>query len=238
MSVWVWVALILGLAAFTQSLTGFGVALVSMPLLSMVIGVKQAAPLVALISLFVEVGILWRYRAHLALRPVLHLAVASFFGVPLGVWGLRHLPERPVAMGLGVVLAGYGLYALAGWRLPKLEGKGWAWGAGWLSGVLGGAYNASGPPVILYGHARQWPPARFKANLQAYFLLNSSLVFLTHLAAGTIRPSTWRLAAWSLPALAAGLVLGATMDRWLSPSAFRKMVLIALVLLGARMLWG
>jgi len=230
-----WIACVLFLSAFTQSLTGFGLALVSMPLLSLLIGLRQATPLVAVISIFVEIVLLWRYRDHLSGEPVLHLILASLVGVPLGVVFLRHLPERVMLGGLGLVLAGYGAYALAGWRLPALNGRGWAWLMGLVAGALGGAYNTSGPPVILYGHAKGWPPAQFKANLQAFFLVSSSMVFLSHWLAGTIQPLTWRQAAFSMPAMAVGLWLGGQMDRLLSPERFRQIVLIALVVLGVRM---
>ncbi len=230
-------AMILALAAFTQSLTGFGLALVSMPLLSMVMSLPQATALVAVVSLGVEVVILWQHRAHLRWQPVRRLILASWVGVPLGVVLLRRLPEAWLLHGLGALLAGYGLYALSGKPLPRLQGKGWGWAAGLVAGALGGAYNTSGPPVILYGHARGWPPQVFKANLQAFFLASSSMVFGAHLLAGDIGSATWLQAAAALPALAVGLWLGHRAAAFLPPEGFRKLVLIALVLLGLKMLW-
>lgn len=231
-----WIAGVLFLAAFTQSLTGFGLALVSMPLLSIAVGLKQATPLVAVISVMVEVVLLWRYRHALDVRPVARLILASMLGVPLGVLFLRQVPERWALGGLGVVLSGYGLYSLLGWRLPRLEGRFWPWGMGLLAGALGGAYNTSGPPVIVYGHARRWAPVRFKANLQAFFLVNSGMVFLSHWWAGTIRPATWRWALLSVPAMGVGIWLGGRLDRLLSPERFRQLVLVVLVVLGVRMM--
>ncbi len=231
------IAGVLFLAALTQSITGFGLALVSMPLLSLLIGLPQATALVAVISVVVETGLLRRYWASLRWQPVWRLIVASFLGVPLGVVFLKRLPEDLMMAGLGLLLAGYGLYGLAGWRLPQLRARIWAWLMGLLAGALGGAYNTSGPPVILYGHARRWPPAEFKANLQAFFLTNSTVVFLSHLGAGDITAATWRQTLWALPALLLGLWLGGYADRLLSPQRFRQIVLAALVLLGLRMMF-
>ncbi len=229
-------AAVLLLAAFTQSLTGFGLALVSMPLLSMVMSLPQATALVAAVSLGVEMVILWQHRAHLRWQPVRRLVLASFVGVPLGVILLRRLPEAWMLRGLGALLAAYGLYALSGKPLPDLQAPGWGWAAGFVAGALGGAYNTSGPPVILYGHARGWPPETFKANLQAFFLASSSMVFAAHLAAGDIGAATWKQAVFALPALALGLWLGRRAAAFLPPEGFRKMVLVALVLLGLKML--
>ncbi len=234
---WIAAAVILALAAFTQSLTGFGLALVSMPLLSMVMSLPQATALVAVVSLGVEVVILWQHRAHLRWQPVRRLILASWVGVPLGVVLLRRLPETWMLHGLGALLVAYGLYALSGKPLPTLQRPGWGWAAGLTAGALGGAYNTSGPPVILYGHARGWPPQAFKANLQAFFLASSSMVFGAHLVAGDISVATWAQAAAALPALALGLWAGHRAAAFLPPDGFRKVVLAALVLLGLKMLW-
>lgn len=233
-----WIIGVLFLAALTQSATGFGLALVSMPLLSLRLPLPQATALVATISMGVEIVILRRYWKHLHWGPVARLVVASLLGIPLGVTLLRRWPERILLAGLGVVLAGYALYALLGWRIPRLRAWFWPWLMGFLSGALGGAYNASGPPVILYGHAQEWPPAAFKANLQAFFLSSSTAVFVAHLMAGHIDALTWQRAAWAVPGLALGLWAGGRLDAYLSPARFRRLVLVALLLLGLRMLWA
>ena len=229
--------LVLGMAAFTQSLSGFGLALVSMPLLSLLISVPEATAWVAVISLFVEAWLLRRYWAHLQWKPVKHLLAASVVGVPVGVALLQRLPESALKQGLGGLLVAYSLYVLLGLQLSPLESRLWAWGAGFLAGAFGGAYNTSGPPVILYGHARRWAPEAFKANLQAFFLVSSGAVFLAHLALGDITAVTWRRALASLPALALGLWLGKTASTRLAPPRFRQLVLVMLLLLGIKMLF-
>lgn len=234
---WIYAASVLFLAAFTQSLTGFGLALVSMPLLSLRLGLPQATALVAVVSLFIEAAILRRYWRHLDGRPVRTLIAASLLGVPVGVVLLRYLPPAVMVTGLGLVLVGYSSYALLGWRLPPLRGRAWPWVMGLLAGALGGAYNTSGPPIILYGHAQAWPPPRFKANLQAFFLVNSGAVFLAHWLAGHVTVQVWAQAGVALPAMALGIWLGGGMDRWLSPAGFRRLVLVLLWVLGVKMLW-
>ncbi len=229
------VSAILFLAAFTQSLSGFGLALVSMPLLVPLVGIRTATPLVALISVFVEAGLLFHYRAALNLRTIWRLVASAVVGAPLGVILLTKVSERPAMIVLGIVIAGYALYALANFRLPRLDSPAWAFGAGLLAGMLGGAYNTSGPPVIIYGDCRRWPRDEFKSNLQGFFIVISASVFASHLVKGTITPEIWRYGIYSAPALAAGALLGFASDRWLSPQTFRKIVLLLLVVMGVRM---
>jgi len=134
---WLLVFAIVFFAIFTQSVIGFGLALISMPLLTAVLGIQTAAPLVALFAIVAEAILLIYYRTHLDLRVVWRLAIASVVGVPLGVLALRTVPEEIVLTVLGLVLAGYALYALFDFHLPEIRQPIWAYLAGFLAGVLG-----------------------------------------------------------------------------------------------------
>ena len=224
------------LALFTQSLSGFGLALVSMPLLVPLLGIQTAAPLVAIIALFGEIILLVYYREALNIGVLWRLAAASVIGIPLGVLVLRFAPERLILSLLGVIVAGYGLYALLNFRLPELIHPMWAYLAGFAAGLLGGAYNTSGPPVILYGHCRRWSRDSFKSNLQGFFALNSVVILLSHLLAGNYTADVWRLVPFGLGAAVIGILVGTRLDKRLNPDTFRKIVLILLLVLGLRLI--
>jgi hypothetical protein len=224
------------LAAFTQSLTGFGSALVSMAVLPGLIGIRTAAPLVTLITVTIDVVLLARYRQALNLRAIWRLVAALVLGVPLGILVLRRVEERFVLAILGAVIAGYALYALLSPRLPRLEHPAWAYGFGFIAGVLGGAYNTSGPPVVIFGNCRRWPPAEFKGNLQGFFLVNDLLVIAGHALSQNLTPLVLRDYLIVLPALIVGLFVGGRLDRRLDPALFRKIVLVLLVVMGLRLL--
>jgi uncharacterized membrane protein YfcA len=232
------VTLIIFFAIFVQSASGFGLALVSMPLLVGVIGVGTATPLVAMIGITAEFFLLRRYWQALNFTAVKRLSVASVVGIPLGVYVLRTVDGRIVTTILGVIVTGYALYALLAPRLPQLRQPGWAYGFGFLGGVLSGAYNTSGPPVIIYGTCRGWEPDTFKGNLQAYFLLNSLFTLTAHAISGNYTAVVWQNYLWALPGIALGLVVGHWVDGRLSPEKFRRGVLLLLILLGIRLMVG
>ena len=123
-------------------------------------------------------------------------------------------------------------------RLPQLRQPAWAYGFGFLGGVLSGAYNTSGPPVIIYGTCRRWEPTTFKGNLQAYFLLNSFFTLSAHLISGNFTAVVWQNYLWAVPGVALGLVAGKWVDGRLNPVQFRQGVLVLLVLLGIRLIVG
>jgi len=229
---WLPVVLIVFFAIFTQSLTGFGLALVSMPLLTALLGVGTAAPMVALFGLLAEVILLLAYRQAVNVRVIWRLIVASMIGAPVGILVIRSLDEQVVLAVLGVIVAGYALYALLKLRLPAIDGPAWAYGVGFLAGVLGGAYNTSGPPVIVYGNCRGWPPEEFKANLQGFFLLTTVIVTVSHVLAGNYSAEVLGYTLLALPAVVVGLAAGLALSRRVGAAVFRTMVLWLLLVLG------
>lgn len=230
--------LIIFLAIFTQTVTGFGVALVSMPLLLLVMDIGQAAPLVALVAGVAEALLLLYYRADLNVRAVGRLIVASLVGIPVGVLALRRVDEGVITAVLGLLLVAYALYALSGLRLPQLSHPGWAYGFGFVAGLLGGAYNTSGPPVIVYGACRRWPPAEFKSNLQGFFVVSSYAIIAAHALGGSFTPEVWQRFFIAIPAIFLALLIGFQVDRFLNPERFRRLLLLVLLGLGASLIIG
>jgi uncharacterized membrane protein YfcA len=229
---------IIFVAAFTQSLVGFGSALVSMAALTPLLGIQTAAPLVAFMTLVLETGLLAYYRQAVKIKNIWRVALASVAGIPLGVLYLKKVDEQLTMTLLGLVIAGYALYALLRFRLPPLERPGWGYLFGFAAGMLGGAYNTSGPPVIIYGDCRAWEPAEFKGNLQGFFLLNSFLVAISHLAGGNLTPLVWRDFLVTLPAVGLGVLAGLALERFIHPPLFRTLVLLMLIILGVRLIFG
>jgi uncharacterized membrane protein YfcA len=219
-------------AVFTQSLAGFGVALIAMAFLPGLVGIQTATPLVALIAVTIEFFLLIRYRHALQFQAVWPVALASVVGIPLGVWALKGVDERLFLIVLGIVIAGYALYALFQFKLPELSHPIWAYAVGFLAGIIGGAYNTSGPPVIIYGNCRRWPPAEFKSNLQGFFLVNSAFVVLGHALGHNLTPQVWHYYLWALPILGLGILGGTYLDKFINQDTFRKIVLWLLVVMG------
>jgi uncharacterized membrane protein YfcA len=232
------IAVLVFLAVLVQTLSGFGFALIVMPLATLVLGVQTAAPLVAMTGLTTYAINVFRYRSAINLGELVRLAAASALGVPVGIWLLSNVSETLVRQLLGAVLVMYSLYALLRPATRRLASTSWAYPAGFLAGCLGGAYNTPGPPAIVYGSLRQWPKNEFRAVLQTLFFCNAILVVASHAVAGNITSDALRHFAWALPALLLGILAGARFDNAVDQRRFRTLVTVMILGLGLVLLLG
>lgn len=230
------IALVVFAAAAVQGVMGFGGALVAMPLLVTLVGVQTATPAFAVIGMLATLLNAIRWRAHVTLRDLVQLVVPAALGIPIGVLFLARVDAEVVTRALGAILIVYAVYNLLGLGVPPLRGRGWAFAAGFSSGILSGAFNTGGPPVIVFADASGWTAERFRGNLQTYFVLISVFILATHALVGHFTPAVWRTALIGVPALLAGQLLGVRLCRYIDPARFRRLVLVLLLLLGAQLL--
>jgi uncharacterized membrane protein YfcA len=234
----IWVALIVFFAILTQAVSGFGLALIAMPLLVQLIDPVEAAALVALMAVTTQLIMLARYRRALHLGGLWRLMVGSLLGIPIGVVALSRLDGGIILTVLGVILVSYALYSLFAPPLPVIRNPNWGFGFGFLSGLLGGAYNTGGPPYVIYGTSQRWETQQFKANLQVLLMVNSVTVVIAHLLVGHYTGSVLRDYAIALPMILAGALAGFWLDRYIDEALFRRIILILLLIIGGRMLLG
>jgi uncharacterized membrane protein YfcA len=225
--------LILFLSALIRQLTGFGHALLAIPLVTLVVGIRTASPLVTLAG--VVIGLVatlrsWRMVEYKSLWP---LVIASILGIPLGIWLFQHAPEALVLRLLGSVLIGYSTYCLLTPNLPYFQSGLLAWVLGFVAGILGGAYNTSGPPIVIYAGLRRWSPTVFRATLQPYFLITSAIAASGHLWAGLWSQEVIWLFLYSLPAIAVGLWIGERITLLISKETFNRLIYGFLIVTGA-----
>lgn len=236
-----WLILLVNLviltAAFVQSAIGFGQALIAMPLLALLVGIQTATPLVAMAGFTASLFILLRQPTQINLGEAWRLILASALGVPIGVYLLTRLPEWIVVLALGILLILFALYNLAQLRLPTLHATSTAYGFGLVSGMLGGAYNTSGPPLVIYGMLRRWAPEQFPATLQSVFLTNGVLVLLVHHRSGLWTPQVLALYLAVIPFIPLATLLGRHLNQSLPRERFAQAIYILLILLGGMLLW-
>jgi uncharacterized membrane protein YfcA len=227
---------ILFLSTLTRSTFGFGDALVAMPLLTLIIGIHKATPLVALISATIALVIVGGNWSDLDLKVAWRLILASLAGIPFGLLLLKAAPEDLVKAILGSLLILFGLYHLTRPALPSLHQPHWAYGFGFVAGVLGGANNTNGPPIVIYGALRRWLPTHFRVTMQGYFVPTSGLIILGHGLGGLWSAELLQLYALTLPVVLLAIFLCGKLNRRIPAGRFERLLYVALIVLGLLLL--
>ncbi|WP_017328122.1 sulfite exporter TauE/SafE family protein [Synechococcus sp. PCC 7336] len=222
-------------ATLIRATFGFGDALIAMPLLSLSLGVKMATPLFALVATSSALAIFVSTWSAIDFKAARQLFIASLIGIPIGLLLLKIVPESLVLRILGGFLVLFGLYRLIGAKLPDLKSPLWGYLFGFIAGVLGGAYNTNGPPIITYATLRRWPPEQFRATLQGYFFPTGLAIAASHGLSGLWTLQIFQLYLAALPAVLSATFIGSKIHQKLSPKRFERLLFLLLIVLGVRL---
>lgn len=230
------ICVIILVATTVRSTLGFGEALIAMPLLAFIVPLRVAAPLVAMISMTNAILILCREWRHLRIRESARLVVSALIGTPVGVWLLTTADESVVKCLLASVVLAFSGWSL--WRpdLLSLKNDRFAPLFGFAGGVLGGAYNTAGPPLVMFGTLRRWPPQEFRANLQSFFLLGGISILSMHWFTGAITVNVAKLYGMSLPLVFTAALIGRRLTQTVPAARFTRFVHVGLLGIGTMLL--
>ena len=117
---------------------------------------------------------------------------------------------------------------------PKLKNDKFAPIFGLLSGLFGGAFNITGPPIVIYGTLRKWPPQTFRVTLQFCFLLLALVVILSHISMGSYEnPLVFTYFLYAFPAMLIAVPLGKRINNAITnPQDFNKYVYLLMLASG------
>jgi uncharacterized membrane protein YfcA len=211
------------LAASAQAVTGFGFALVAVPLLLLVTDSVTAVVATTAVSLLLTGLIGYRERAHVRRPTAVRFIVAGLIGMPLGLVALARLDERPLTILIAVAVLLCAGLLWSGVRVPA--GFGPQWGAGLLSGALLTSTGMNGPPVVLMLQARAIAPRPFRATLQVIFFGQDIAAVAAFAVLGYLDPAVATIVAAAVVGVPAGWWLGDRLFGLLPPAGFRILVL-------------
>jgi uncharacterized membrane protein YfcA len=220
------------LAGFVTGLTGFGLALISTPILLFVYEPKAVVVLTTIFSIVINSAVVWDSWSEARRRLALALLIPALFGVVLGVEVLRIIDPDYVRLGVGVIVIFSALLLVRDIRLP---GAGTRWGtlvAGSASGALSTSTGLAGPPIVLLLASRDLPKHEFRGTSALYFLPMSVVGLVVLAFRGLVDAPEISLALLLIPAAVAGKAAGTALLGRVSERAFRAITLGLVILTG------
>jgi uncharacterized membrane protein YfcA len=212
-------ALIAGLA---RGFSGFGGALIFVPLASAVVGPRTAAPLLLIIDAVAAAGLIPNAWRHAARREVCTMAAGALLGVPLGAWLLTRSDPLALRWGLAAVVAVLLAILVSGWRYQGGRTAAATAGAGLLGGVLSGSAQIGGPPIVAYWLSSALSPDVVRANIVLYFAVSTVFSIVAYVAGGLLTRAVLMLALLIGPAYGLGIYLGSRLFGLASETTFRR----------------
>ncbi|QDH33382.1 sulfite exporter TauE/SafE family protein [Porphyrobacter sp. YT40] len=225
------VALVAALgSAFIRGLTGFGMAILLVPVLALALPPVEAVLLTNALALMIGATEI-RSLVRDAERSAWVIGALVVVTTPIGLYALS-LTGKDAAR---LVIALIALSAFVAILLPKrgegAPGRLATGGVGVLSGLMTGYAGMPGPPVVPFYAGRTLPRSIIKASMQLIFTIAASAGLASALWLGILR---WQLLVFALvmlPMVIAGNRLGARVSGRVSDPAWR--ITVGLVLGGA-----
>ena len=221
------------LAGIVSGMTGFGLALISVPLLLFVYEPRTVVVITAVLSVVINFAVVWDSWRDADRRVVIALLPPAFVGVVAGAELLRVVDPDYIRLVVGIVVVFSALLLLRDIRLPGAQTRWGAVVAGSASGALSTSTGLAGPPIVLLLASRGFPKRVFRGSSALYFLVMSLLGLAVLLSRGLLEAGDVPLTLALVPAAFLGKFIGTALLKKVSEKAFRVVSLGLVILTGA-----
>ena len=221
------------IGGMAPGLTGFAMGVVVSSIWLHIITPIQTATLIVGYGLLTQSYAMWKLRHALSWWNVAPFIVGGAIGVPIGTMLLTYVNPAYLRTGVGLVLVLYSIYSLARPAFKPLQfGIPVDVGIGISNGLLGGMTGLTGIIVTIWCQLRGWSKDVQRTVFQPVNLANIVISALSMSIAGVVTAETVKLYLLGLPFLLAGLWSGFKLYGRLDDAAFRKAILLLMLVSG------
>jgi uncharacterized membrane protein YfcA len=221
------------IGGFASGLAGFAMGFVVSGIWLHILTPIQATTLIAGYGLLTQGYGVWKLRRALSWQSIAPFILGGLVGVPIGTMLLTYLDPAYLRSGVGLLLVIYGIYGLAQPKLMPVPGSVAAdAGIGFANGMLAGLTGLPGFIITVWCQLRGWTKDAQRAVFQPVMLAAIVANVVSLGIAGAITADTLQLYLLGLPVMAAGLWVGFKLYGRLDDAAFRKVILVLLLIAG------
>ncbi len=236
MNIFYYLPIIFFLAGFTQGVSGFGSALVAMPLLLFFMDAQTAVPLCMLNGLIITAFLSFQLRKHADWKKITPIIIGCVPGIYVGARFLKEADSDLIKLLLGIMLTGYCLYSMFFKPQPKKIHTLWAYIAGFCTGVIGTAFGAGGPPTIIYTSLNKWSKDGIKATLSVFFFITGVFIAIAHAVTGLTTQIVLKNFSISAIFVLLGVWVGSFCYGKIKQETYLKLILNLLLVMGVVMI--
>ena len=224
---------------FIKGITGFGSALISIPIMSFVFAPADAIVIALLSDVCIGAYLTWVERRVVVWRVLPAMLTGVFIGQQVGVFIQKRLDEDTVRICMAFLISFFAVRLLLGAGVLKrrIRFRTAAGGvAGLGAGVMSGLVGSSGPPVVLYTTS-YFDKTKGRGILIAFFFLSAISLVLTLINRGMVSQEAYMFGGFGVLVS----LIAASIGSWLSPKVsqifFTRLVAFLLLFCAASMLF-
>ena len=225
------------LGALIFGITGFGAALVTIPLATHFVSLKFALALFVLVDLAAALSVGLENPKNAVRAEWTRLVPMILVGTALGVTLLVNLPRDTGMLLLGLFVLGFGIYTLLPHGRSRVIAPGWAWLAGLAGGITSTVFGAGGPPYAIYLSQRGLTKEQYRATMGFATMTSISVRAVAFTLTGILLvPDVWQKALAAVPAGLAGIWVARKMFVRISRDMLLRVVAALLVVSGVSLI--
>ena len=199
-------------ASFVQRTIGFGFGIFIMTVLPFLMpSYGEAVTLSGLLSLTSATVVMVKYLKYVTWKRMLPIAAAFVIFSTIAIFLLDRIEGQAMRVILGIMLVLISLYfSFFKDKLQKIirPTKGWQFGAGTASGIMGGLFGMHGPPVVLYLISSEPDKDHYMGMIQTYAVITNIVMLIVRAFAGYVTPAVGGAYLYGLAGLAMGVIAG------------------------------
>jgi uncharacterized protein len=225
------------IGALIFGLTGFGSALVTIPLATHFVPLKFALALFAVVDLCCALSVGLENPKNAVKSEWMRLVPMILVGTALGVTLLVNLPRAAGMVLLGAFIASYALYSLLKRSPLRIIHPGWAWLAGLCGGITSTLFGAGGPPYAIYLSQRGLTKEQFRATMGFAAMTSISLRVTAFFLTGLLLDGdVWMAALAAVPGALIGLYFSKKIFNRVSRELVLRAVAVILLISGSSLI--
>ena len=221
------------MGGFSSGLAGFAMGFVVSGIWLHILTPVQTTTLIVGYGLLTQGYGVWKLRHALTWETLTPFIIGGAIGVPIGTMLLTYVDAAYLRGGVGVLLVVYGTYGLTQPMLkPAPDSVAADAGIGLVNGVLAGLTGLPGFIITVWCQLRGWKKDLQRAVFQPVMLAAIIINVVSLSIAGVITSDIVQLYLLGLPAMLGGMWLGFKLYGKLDDVAFRKLILLLLLVSG------
>jgi uncharacterized protein len=223
------------ISATARGFSGFGSALIFMPLASSMAAPRLVAALLLIIDFVAAAPLAPNAWKHADRKATAVMVLGALVGVPVGTYFLSRLDPVTTRWIISGFVFALLMLLLSGWRYRGKDRFAISVGIGGLAGFCSGLAQTGGPPIVGYWLGRPIASAIARANILLFFAASDFFSVVSYFFSGLITADAIRFSLLIGPVYALGVWFGASLFGHASETLFRC---ICYVLIAAAVVIG